>query len=340
MNNHFDRSVVKERAKAALKKCYWMAVGVAAIVGLIVGELAVGNFNIDLSGLTSGEAEGFTADAPFIQQPPEIDGGEFLPMLAVAFAALFLFIFVLVLAAVFVKAYFLDGVMRVGRSKFFLGVTRGDAKFGDAFMGFGKSYRNISRVLFARFIRLFLWELIPLIPLSTVALGAGLEAGGFEFAGMMIFFVSILAVLPAMVPSLIKNYEYSLIPYLLAEYPDMSKEEAFAASKKLTDGYKGELFVLDLSFIGWQLLGVLTFGVGLVFLEPYIRASWAESYAEICRLKNPPAPTPFAPIVPPAPFEPFTPAAEAPVEECAPAIEPSIDEGELPQTEEEHEENC
>lgn len=298
MNNYFDRSAVKERAKAALRKCYWMAVGVAAIVGLIVGELAVGNFNIDLSGLTSGEVEGFTADAPFIQQPPEIDGGEFLPMLAVAFVALFLFIFVLVLGAVFVKTYFLDGVMRVGRAKFFLGVTRGNAKFGDTFMGFSKSYRNISGVLFSRFIRLFLWELLTMIPVFFIGIGVGLEVAGFKFAGIMIIFISVLSIFPAMIPSIIKNYEYSLIPYLLAEYPDMSKEEAFAASKKLTDGYKGDLFVLDLSFIGWQLLGVLTFGVGLVFLEPYIRASWAESYAEICRLRYPPAPTPFEPIAP------------------------------------------
>ena len=55
------------------------------------------------------------------------------------------------------------------------------------------------------------------------------------------------------IPGIIKAYEYSMIPYLLAENPNMSKQEAFAISKELMDGNKFNAFVLDLSFI----LGIL-----------------------------------------------------------------------------------
>ena len=65
----------------------------------------------------------------------------------------------------------------------------------------------------------------------------------------------------------------------VAEHPEMTRQEAFAESKQMMDGNKWDAFVLDLSFIGWTLLGVCTFGILLVFyVEPYIYLTRAELY--------------------------------------------------------------
>ena len=73
-----------------------------------------------------------------------------------------------------------------------------------------------------------------------------------------------------------------MIPYLLAENPDMPSEEAFRLSKEMTTGEKWNLFVLDWSFIGWILLGFLVCcGVGGIFVTPYIEATYAEVYQHL-----------------------------------------------------------
>ena len=62
-----------------------------------------------------------------------------------------------------------------------------------------------------------------------------------------------------------------MIPYLLAEYPEMSMEEAFSRSREMMYGEKWNAFVLDLSFIPWFLLSGLTFGiVGIFYVNPYV----------------------------------------------------------------------
>lgn len=81
------------------------------------------------------------------------------------------------------------------------------------------------------------------------------------------------------VPGIIKEYEYCMIPYLLAENPDLETKRYFELSKKMTDGEKANIFVLGLSFFGWQLLGLLLCGIGTLFVMPYICATNAELYA-------------------------------------------------------------
>ncbi len=72
------------------------------------------------------------------------------------------------------------------------------------------------------------------------------------------------------VPGIVKSYEYRMIPYLMAEYPDMAPYEAFRISKEMMMGNKWETFVLDLSFFGWNLLSSLTLGlVGIFYAGPY-----------------------------------------------------------------------
>lgn len=73
------------------------------------------------------------------------------------------------------------------------------------------------------------------------------------------------------VPGIIKQYSYSLSMFLLEENPKASWDECHNKSKKLMVGHKWKLFVLDLSFIGWYILGMLCFGIGVIFVAPYHR---------------------------------------------------------------------
>ena len=77
----------------------------------------------------------------------------------------------------------------------------------------------------------------------------------------------------------IKHYSYCLVPYILAENPNMKTKEVLKLSQDMMNGYKWEMFKLDLSFIGYYLLGILTFNISnLVFTTPYINSTKAESY--------------------------------------------------------------
>ena len=84
------------------------------------------------------------------------------------------------------------------------------------------------------------------------------------------------------IPGIIKGIEYSVIPFILSVRPDINRKEAFRLAKALTDGHKGELFVLSLSFIGWELLSALTCGIlAIVYVNPYFYATQAEFYSEL-----------------------------------------------------------
>lgn len=71
------------------------------------------------------------------------------------------------------------------------------------------------------------------------------------------------------IPGIIKAYEYYMIPYIIADNPDISTSEAFSLSKQLTTNNKMNIFVLNLSFIGWRLLGFITI-IGHLFVLPYV----------------------------------------------------------------------
>lgn len=80
----------------------------------------------------------------------------------------------------------------------------------------------------------------------------------------------------------IKTYEYRMIPYIIAENPTIKRKEAFMLSKKMMKGNKWKTFVLDMSFFGWNLLSVLTFGLlSILYVNPYNAATNAELYIEL-----------------------------------------------------------
>jgi len=84
------------------------------------------------------------------------------------------------------------------------------------------------------------------------------------------------------VPGVIKGISYSMTPFILAECPNVNAKEALKISMRMTNGYKMELFVMYLSFIGWMMLSVLTLHILLiVFVGPYMETTMAGYYIEL-----------------------------------------------------------
>ncbi len=82
------------------------------------------------------------------------------------------------------------------------------------------------------------------------------------------------------IPGLIKGLAYSMTFYILADNPEMKPLQAIEESRKMMDGKKLDLFILFLSFIGWYLLGIITLGLGLLWVIPYQNASVSHFYLE------------------------------------------------------------
>ena len=104
--------------------------------------------------------------------------------------------------------------------------------------------------------------------------------GGMLWMYLLIFLWTLLLV----IPGIIKGCAYFMTPYLLAEHPRLQATEATRLSERMTQGYKGEIFLFQLSFLGWQLLNVLTLGIlGILFVGPYYQLSLAGMYDELKR---------------------------------------------------------
>ena len=138
---------------------------------------------------------------------------------------------------------FLLRPLEVGCRRYFLEDIIHPAELDCLKAGFSGNYRNVVWVMFCRDIFIFLWTLLLIVP------------------------------------GIVKSYEYRMVPYILAENPDLSREEAFALSKRMMDGDKMNAFILDLSFIGWAILTILTFGlVGIFYYQPYLALTDAALY--------------------------------------------------------------
>ena len=149
-----------------------------------------------------------------------------------------------------VVSIFVGNAATVGQSRYFIKNSESDPSFADAFSGFKVKYgRNIGTLL-AKDIKLALWSML--------------------FA----------------IPGIIKSYEYAIIPYILADDAEISSKDAFKKAKKMMKGNKWRLFKLNFSFIGWEILCVLTLGLGTFFLLPYINAANAEFYIELKNKQN------------------------------------------------------
>ena len=110
---------------------------------------------------------------------------------------------------------------------------------------------------------------------------------GFNITGKAVwlsiitnFFVFLWSLL-LVIPGIIKAFSYSMAPFILADNPELTAREALSESKRIMDGHKFDLFVLQLSFFWWYLLGAITFGIAYIYVVPYFEATMTNFYNEI-----------------------------------------------------------
>ena len=152
---------------------------------------------------------------------------------------------------------------------------------------------------FSDLLNIAIWALTILLTVGFSAfclnISRGLEAGpgtlfdGFGnflrllwlnvLIGIFVFLWSLLFV----IPGIIMSYAYAMTPYIMNDRPDLDASDCIHESRVMMKGYKWKLFCLDLSFIGWALLCILTLGIGFLLLAPYVDASKAAFYESLLK---------------------------------------------------------
>ena len=91
----------------------------------------------------------------------------------------------------------------------------------------------------------------------------------------------ILWMILLIIPGLIKAYAYSMTTFIAEDNPELDPNECIKRSKVMMDGHKMDLFLLDLSYIGWILLGIITLGIGMLWVGPWITMAHVKFYEEL-----------------------------------------------------------
>jgi uncharacterized membrane protein len=132
------------------------------------------------------------------------------------------------------------------------------------------------------YISLYLSILRGKTPTFEGSISAVTENIGTKFiATLLVSLYTFLWSLLFIIPGIIKSYSYAMTPYILLDRPELSATDAIKESEKMMNGHKMELFILDLSFIGWILLSMLTCGVLVLYVEPYMMATKSAFYLEL-----------------------------------------------------------
>ena len=111
----------------------------------------------------------------------------------------------------------------------------------------------------------------------------GFRGGRYTRVFCALFLVQLFTFLWALlliIPGIIKAFSYALTPYIIMDEPELTARQAIARSCEIMQGRRWKLFCLYLSFIGWGILCLLTFGIGFLWLAPYINASIAAFYED------------------------------------------------------------
>lgn len=284
----WSRKVIKNMAKDAVKRNYWKMVLIGLLLAFLTGELVSITDEIDSNDLREFRHNDYSYeydfdfddeydddffDDEYSQDFDDKDLGDYeyeyrhsfdrgfknylenhIPfghsrqMRALLAASIGFIITVVIIASAIgiLLTAFIFNPLVVGGNKFFYNNIKRNEDLGVVSFAFDHGYRNVAYTMFMRDLFTFLWTLLFIIP------------------------------------GLIKMYEYRMIPYLLAENPDMSCEDAFKISRRMMDGNKWDAFVFDLSFIGWGILSAITFNiVGIFYYFPYYFQASAMLYDAI-----------------------------------------------------------
>ena len=241
----WTRKLLKDNAKIAFRRNYWLCVAVSLVASLL-GASATG------SGITyeyQADSSGYESDFDDYYDYEDLYEDELNYAANVLYSVFTSPIFIsAVLIGVVVGIAFsilISNVVAVGHKRFYMENREHKTTVGKVFHSFsGGRYGNTVWIMFWKELYIFGWSLL--------------------------FFI----------PGIIKAYSYMMIPYIVAENPDISKERAFAISKQMMDGHKWEAFVLELSFFGWKLLNTIPL-VGILWTAPYMDATFTEFYTAV-----------------------------------------------------------
>ena len=240
----WTRSLLKTNAKAVLAHSYWRSFAACLLLGLASGSTV-----------------------PILQfSRIQINlGSAYLPPATLLLIGAFLLIGGLFTLALNI---FIGLPLQVGCCRMFMENRVGNPPFATLTSVFSSGYVSVLKSMFVYSLIVFLWGGVPMLVLLTLA---------FVYNSDLLVLLSCLCV----IPMIYKNLQLSLVPYLLAENPYMEGRRARQLSAATTQGEKGRIFVLGLSFLGWMLLGALLCGIGTLFVSPYIQATYAELYAAL-----------------------------------------------------------
>lgn len=246
----WNRAELKARGKQAFLKNYWKCVLVAFIMALILGGSGSGSVT---NGASDSVRESITGTSGYGLDLYDFSYSDTQysnrSLLGIITNTIFSVIVLIIGIVALLLSIFVFQPLAIGGYRFFLENTVENPTVGRMLYVFQNGiYGKVVLTMFLKGLYTFLWSLLFIIP------------------------------------GIIKSYEYRMIPYLLADAPEMSREDAFRISKELMYGQKMNAFILDLSFIGWNILNGFTCGIlGLFFVNPYVQATNAELFVELKR---------------------------------------------------------
>lgn len=191
----------------------------------------------------------------------------------------------------------------------------------DGFNSFASSWK----VTLWTIVKMLVPIIILIVALVVLGIGSGITVAGAAASsssaagtGSAVIVISIIAMIVASVWLTIKSYSYQLVYYLLFDNPTKDAKEIVEESEKLMNGNRWRLFCLELSFIGWIILSGFTFGIGMLWLMPYMAMAQIVFYEVLVGKKSDAVETTVTePVTEEAPAEPVQeqPSQEQPSQE-------------------------
>ena len=248
------RQEIKAIGRERFKANYWACVLAAVLVAIVIVVLQV------LASGPAMQAAGSGQDVDF----QEIAAASGASSVGSSIGSLLLFL--------------LTGPLTVGLNYFYIVNVLGRddeisvvTPFRSAFSRFG---RKLGGYLWMELF-LFLWSLLGMV-------GFALEAVAMMTENRIMLLIGIALMIAGFIPAIVKTYSYAMTPYFLADCSAVRATDALKLSKRVMSGHKWEFFVMQLSFLGWILLSVLTLGLlDLFYVGPYMSSSFATYYLEV-----------------------------------------------------------
>ncbi|MBR6503986.1 MAG: DUF975 family protein [Firmicutes bacterium] len=254
------RKELKAKGKAAFKANYWRCVLVALILTAIVAGgagVAGGNGFSNALDQDQGQAVEMTVgsdSAELADQLSELQAEAESDGVSGILVAVIAGVLGLALIVGLLIDFLLLNPLSAGCHYFFARNSHEKAGLGHIAAGFESGYGRVVKIMLLTDVFLILWYCLFIIP------------------------------------GIIKTYSYRMVPYIVADQPELEGREAINRSREMMNGNKWRAFVLDLSFILWGLLSLITLGiVGVFYVNPYYQATNAELYHAL-KAENP-APT-------------------------------------------------